>query len=67
MSENKDMVIEKSKNDKFLEFDWERELTDYELEHFDEFMAVTNSSEDASKIDIEGGYEDIKDDLFSNL
>ena len=67
MSENKDMVIEKNKNDKFLEFDWERELTDYELEHFDEFMAVTNSSEDASKIDIEGGYEDIKDDLFSNL
>ena len=46
---------------KFGSFDFTRELTDYEIEHIDEFMAITNDDFNASEISLtEAADETIK-------
>ena len=55
-----------NKKEEFGTFDLDRELTDYELKHFDEFMKITNSGEDVSNVDLGAAYEEIKDYLFSD-
>lgn len=58
--------LEKVNIDKFENFDLKRELSNYEIEHFTEFMKISNNKIEPFKVDINKSVnriiEEIKND-----